>query len=110
LDPYLFGSSCRHPELAIGRDSTNVNDFALVAMLGLLGPRVFEATGSPVEAIGEARGHRVLKVQGKGDKPALVPLPPAVGRAIDQADPSARADRSCRTATTGGWTGTRSGR
>jgi hypothetical protein len=27
------------------RDSANVNDFSLVAMLGLLGPRIFEATG-----------------------------------------------------------------
>ena len=68
-----------------GRDSTNSNDFALVAMLGLLGLRVFEATGSNVQALGEARGHRVLTVQGKGDKTALIPLPPAVGRAIDQA-------------------------
>jgi integrase/recombinase XerD len=71
--------------LTAGRDSTNPNDFALVAMLGLLGLRVFEATGSNVQALGEARGHRVLTVHGKGDKTTLVPLPPAVGRAIDQA-------------------------
>jgi integrase/recombinase XerD len=38
-----------------------------------------------VTALGEARGHRVLKVLGKGDKTALVPLPPAVGRAVDRA-------------------------
>jgi integrase/recombinase XerD len=68
-----------------GRDSTNVNDFALVAMLGLLGLRIFEATGSDITALGEARGHRVLKVHGKGDKVALVPLPPAVGRAVHRA-------------------------
>jgi integrase/recombinase XerD len=71
--------------LTTGRDSTNVNDFALVAMLGLLGLRIFEATGSDVDALGELRGHRVLRVHGKGDKVALVPLPPAVGRAIDRA-------------------------
>jgi integrase/recombinase XerD len=71
--------------LTAGRDSMNVNDYALVAMLGLLGLRVFEATGSDVAALGEARGHRVLKVHGKGNKVALVPLPPAVGRAIDRA-------------------------
>ncbi|WP_241005396.1 tyrosine-type recombinase/integrase [Nocardioides sp. zg-1228] len=71
--------------LTAGRHSANPNDFALVAMLGLLGLRVFEATGSNVQALGEARGHRVLTVHGKGDKTALVPLPPAVGRAIDQA-------------------------
>ncbi len=71
--------------LTAGRDSANCNDFALVAMLGLLGLRVFEATGTDVQALGEARGHRVLRVHGKGDKTALVPLPPAVGRAIDRA-------------------------
>ena len=65
--------------ITAGRGSTNANDFALVAMLGLLGLRVFEATGSNVQALGEARGHRVLTVHGKGDKTALVPLPPAVG-------------------------------
>jgi integrase/recombinase XerD len=54
-------------------------------MLGLLGLRVFEATGSNVQALGDARGHRVLTVHGKGDKTTLVPLPQAVGRAIDQA-------------------------
>ena len=71
--------------LTAGRDSSNSNDFALVAMLGLLGLRIFEATGSDVMALGEARGHRVLNVHGKGDKIALIPLPPAVGRAVDRA-------------------------
>jgi integrase/recombinase XerD len=77
--------------IAAGRDSTNVNDFALVAMLGLLGLRIFEATSSDITALGEARGHRVLGVHGKGDKSALIPLPPAVGRAIDRSV----GDRSC---------------
>jgi site-specific recombinase XerD len=71
--------------LTAGRDSANPNDFALVAMLGLLGLRIFEATGADIAALGEARGHRVLKVHGKGNKTALVPLPPAVGRAVDRA-------------------------
>lgn len=71
--------------IAASRDSANINDYALVAMLGLLGLRVFEATGSDVTALGEARGHRVLKVHGKGNKVALVPLPPAVARAVDRA-------------------------
>ena len=71
--------------LSAGRDSTNINDFALVALLGLLGLRVFEATGSEIDALGEVHGHRVLRVHGKGDKIAMVPLPPAVSRAIDRA-------------------------
>jgi integrase/recombinase XerD len=71
--------------ITASRESANINDYALVAMLGLLGLRVFEATGSDITALGEARGHRVLKVYGKGNKVALVPLPPAVARAVDRA-------------------------
>ena len=71
--------------LTAGRDSGNLNDFALVAMLGLLGLRIFEATGANIDALSEVRGHRVLRVHGKGDKIALLPLPPAVSRAIDRA-------------------------
>jgi integrase/recombinase XerD len=52
-------------------------------MLGLLGLRIFEATGADIADIGEEHGHRVLRVCGKGTKVVLVPLPPAVGRAID---------------------------
>jgi integrase/recombinase XerD len=54
-------------------------------MLGLLGLRIFEATGADLEHHGEVHGHRVLRVHGKGDKAVLVPLPPAVARAIDRA-------------------------
>jgi site-specific recombinase XerD len=71
--------------LSAARGSANRYDFALVAMLGLLGLRIFEACGSDVADVGEEHGHRVLRVVGKGTKIVLVPLPPAVGRAIDQA-------------------------
>jgi integrase/recombinase XerD len=54
-------------------------------LLGLLGLRIFEATGADIADLGEEHGHRVLHVCGKGTKIALVPLPPAVGRAIDRA-------------------------
>ena len=67
------------------RQSTNPCDFALVTMLGLLELRIFEATGSNIEDLGEEHGHRMLRVRGKGDKVVLVPLPPAVGRALDRA-------------------------
>ncbi len=60
-------------------------------MLGLLGLRIFEATGADIADLGEEHGHRVLRVCGKGTKVVLVPLPPAAGRAIDQAI-GARAD------------------
>ena len=53
--------------------------------LGLLGLRIFEATGADIGDLGEEHGHRVLRVCAKGGKVVLVPLPPAVGRAIDRA-------------------------
>ena len=71
--------------LTAARESANDYDFALVAMLGLLGLRIFEATGANITDLGEEHGHRVLRVCGKGTKVVLVPLPPAVGRAIDRA-------------------------
>ena len=71
--------------LTAARQSPNPYDFALVAMLGLLGLRSFEATGADISDLGEEHGHRVLRVCGKGTKVVLVPLPPAVGRAIDGA-------------------------
>jgi hypothetical protein len=44
-----------------------------------------QLTGADIEALGEEHGHRVLRVCGKGTKIVLVPLPPAICRAIDRA-------------------------
>jgi integrase/recombinase XerD len=81
-----------HPQLEAllhaARQSQDRHDFALVArlgLLGLLGLRIFEATVADITDLGEEHGHRVLRVTGKGTKVVLVPLPPAVGRGIDQA-------------------------
>ena len=71
--------------LTAARESPSSCDFALVAMLGLLGLRIFEATSADITDLGEEHGHRVLRVCGKGTKVVLIPLPPAVGRAIDKA-------------------------
>jgi site-specific recombinase XerD len=71
--------------LTTARLSPNSNDFALVAMLGLLGLRIFEACGASITDLDEEHGHRVLRVRGKGGKVVLVPLPPAAARAIDRA-------------------------
>jgi integrase/recombinase XerD len=71
--------------LTAARESPNPYDFALVAMLGLLGLRIFEASGANIADLGEEHGHRVLRVCGKGSKVVLVPLPPAVARAIERA-------------------------
>jgi integrase/recombinase XerD len=51
--------------LTAARLSANRHDLALVATLGLLGLRIFEATGSDIEHLGEEHGHRVLTVTGK---------------------------------------------
>ena len=71
--------------LTAARESPKPYDFALVAMLGLLGLRIFEASGANIADLGEEHGHRVLRVCGKGSKVVLVPLPPAVARAIERA-------------------------
>ncbi|MGX7678690.1 tyrosine-type recombinase/integrase [Jatrophihabitans sp. DSM 45814] len=71
--------------LSAARRSGNQFDFALVCLLGLLGLRIFETTGLDIADLGEEHGHRVLRVLGKGGKIVLVPLPPAVGRAVDRA-------------------------
>jgi integrase/recombinase XerD len=71
--------------LTAARESPYRCDFALVAMLGLIGLRIFEATRADIADLGEEHGHRVLRVCGKSAKVVLVPLPPAAGRAIDRA-------------------------
>jgi integrase/recombinase XerD len=74
--------SAGHLLLTAARLSPNRNDFALVTMLGL---RIFEACQANITDLSEEHGHRVLRVRGKGDKTVLVPLPPAVSRAIETA-------------------------
>lgn len=52
--------------LITAKQSSNRCDFALVTMLGLLGLRIFEATGSNIEDLGEEHGHCVLRVMREG--------------------------------------------
>jgi hypothetical protein len=54
--------------ITTARLSPNINDFALIAMLGLLGLPIFEACGASIDNLSEEHGHRVLKDRGKGDK------------------------------------------
>ena len=104
--------------LTAARQSDDPSDFALVAMLGLLGLRIFEATGADIIDLGEEYGHRVLRVCGKGTKVVLVPLPPAVGRAIGRAIGArtggpillnGRGTRGCRPGCRRDWLARRSG-
>jgi integrase len=60
-------------------------DHALACLLGLLGLRVGEACAIDIENLDASRGHRTVTVLGKGHKLAVIPLPPRVARAVDQA-------------------------
>ncbi|MGO8859280.1 MAG: tyrosine-type recombinase/integrase [Acidimicrobiales bacterium] len=56
---------------------------ALAVLLGLNGLRVSEACATNAEDLGFNRGHRTLRIIGKGNKPAVIPLVPRVARTID---------------------------
>lgn len=58
---------------------------ALGALLGLNGLRVSEACATNIEDLGFERGHRTLRILGKGNKPAMIPLVPRTARTIDRA-------------------------
>jgi integrase len=49
------------------------------------GLRVSDACSINIEHLSTERGHRTVKIMGKGGKAAVIPLPPRVGRAIDLA-------------------------
>ncbi|MGY6501677.1 MAG: tyrosine-type recombinase/integrase [Acidimicrobiales bacterium] len=58
---------------------------ALAVLLGLNGLRVSEACETNVEDLGVERGHRTLRIMGKGNKPATIPLVPRTARTVDLA-------------------------
>ncbi len=58
---------------------------ALAVLLGLNGLRVSEACSTDIENLGFERGHRTLRIVGKGNKPAVIPLVPRTARTIDLA-------------------------
>jgi site-specific recombinase XerD len=71
--------------LAQAAATGNVMDHALACLLGLLGMRVSEACSINIEDLGVDRGHRTVRIIGKGHKFAVMPLPPRVARAVDAA-------------------------
>jgi site-specific recombinase XerD len=84
-----------HPSDARGLDRSELGVFlftaeqydrdhaALAVLLGLNGLRVSEACATNVEDLGIERGHRTLRIVGKGNKPATVPLVPRTARTVD---------------------------
>ncbi|QLF84845.1 tyrosine integrase [Gordonia phage BBQValindra] len=66
--------------------ASSPSDHALVVLMGYCGLRVSEACGLGVTDCYEiAKAHRCVRFVGKGGKPALVPMPPSVQRAVDAA-------------------------
>ena len=57
--------------------------YALACLLAINGLRVGEACGADVTDLAEDRWHHTLTIVGKGDKPAVIPLPPRTVAAID---------------------------
>jgi integrase/recombinase XerD len=51
--------------IVAARTSINPFDFALVAMLGLLGLRIFEACALSIDDLGEEHGHRAFAYAAK---------------------------------------------
>jgi len=92
--------------LTAARESANDYDFALVAMLGLLGLRIFEATGADIADLGEEHGHRVLRVCGKAPRSSWSRCPRRSAGPSTAPSPTGPAARSCSTAAAPGWTGT----
>jgi integrase/recombinase XerD len=86
-----------HPTDAGGLDRSELGVFLFTAeqydhqhaapavLLGLNGLRVSEACATNVEDLGLERGHRILCIVGKGNKPAKIPLVPPTARTIDLA-------------------------
>jgi len=60
-------------------------DHALVALLGMIGLRVSEAWGANIADLRYQAGYEILHVVGKGAKPADIPLPIPVLRAVREA-------------------------
>lgn len=65
--------------------SSGPNDHALVCLLGMLGLRVSEACATDITDLRYEAGYELLHVLGKGAKPADIPLPIPVLRAVREA-------------------------
>jgi integrase/recombinase XerD len=59
------------------------NDHVLACLLALNALRISEACGADLCDLALANGHRTLRIVGKGNQPALIPLAPRTARAID---------------------------
>lgn len=60
-------------------------DHALVMLLFMNGLRISEACGCDITDLGQSRWHHTLKIRGKGAKVDVIPLPPPVMMAVNDA-------------------------
>jgi integrase/recombinase XerD len=92
--------------LTAARESANLYNFALVAMLGLLGLRIFEATGTDVTDLGEETGTGCCGWSAKAPESSSCPcLRPWDERWTGRWTPEPPG-RSCSTPVAPGWTAT----
>ena len=70
---------------------------------GLLGLRIFEATGLDIADLGEERGHRVLRVLGKAERPSSSHSHPRSAEPSIRRSATGLAVRSCSTPAAPGW-------
>jgi integrase len=75
----------RHEAAALmgAAEAAGTRDLALVSLLMLNGLRVSEAIELRIEDLTTERGHRIIRVKGKGGKQRTTPLPPPVVAAIE---------------------------
>jgi site-specific recombinase XerD len=62
---------------------TRARNVALLGTMAELGLRVGESLGLDLEAVGHNRGHRTVRVYGKGGKMREIPVPAPLGRDLD---------------------------
>jgi len=82
-------------------------DHALVCLLGMLGLRVGEACNADITDIRYESGYELLHVIGKGAKPADIPMPIPVLRAVKEVTEAGSLVRSCAPGQADGWTAPR---
>ena len=63
-------------------DAEGGHTYALACLLAINGLRVGEICAADVDDLSENRWHHTLAIMGKGDKPAVVPLPPRTAYAL----------------------------
>ena len=90
--------------LVAARESPNPYDFALVAMLGLLGLRIFEATGADIGDLGEEMATGCCTCAARAPRSSWSRCRPQQGGLSTGPLGSVPAGRSCSIAAARGWT------